>query len=577
MIRRSGLRLLWLASVCSLVAASAMSFVATTPASAQVTAVAGSAYGVSSNVSLFGGNPIIFAPTPTVTLPSPAGSTTPVTASAPSVDDVAGAAHLFDSGPVSLSTQGTPAGESVTSTASIAGCTVAVNNGCNAGQVFAGPFTATSLSSTCTANGSGAPTGSTTVNGGLLQNNAPGAPANPYTIPINPAPNTSFTGTNPDTGKTYKWGFNEQTVNPDGSITVTAAHEYLQAGANGGQGDLWIGQVVCGVTGSTTTTTAPTGSTTTVAGGSTTTSTSVAQSTTTTAASTTTTTSIAPTTTTTLPTISVGGSAYGYYGSVSLFGGPAGVQGPAPTVTLPAGGSANPVTDSATAAQVKFGQAIIFEAGPVTVSTQGVSGSSGSVTSSTSVKSCTTADPSGNGCSVGQIYAGPFSATTMASTCTANASGLTASTTISGGQVVTLNDANGNPVTTKQLPNPIPANYTLTGVNTPVNGGFKWVFNEQTTTATSITVNAAHEYLGASGSGPAKGDLIVGHAVCAKASTSSGGSPTANLASTGGAALAATGDNVRRLLGLAVILLVSGYALASRAGYDGHEGGARQE
>ena len=42
----------------------------------------------------------------------------------------------------------------------------------------------------------------------------------------------------------------------------------------------------------------------------------------------------------------VKGDAYGYFGNVSLFGGPLNTRGPAPTVTLPPGGSAVPITNS---------------------------------------------------------------------------------------------------------------------------------------------------------------------------------------------------------------------------------------
>jgi hypothetical protein len=160
---------------------------------------------------------------------------------------------------------------------------------------------------------------------------------------------------------------------------------------------------------------------------------------------------------------------------------------------------------------------------------------------------------------VGKIFGGPFSAASMASTCTAGVAGVTASTTIAGGQVVTLDDANGAPVTTLQLPSPRPANYTVTGTITNVNGGFKWVFNEQTVNANnSITVNAAHEYLGFSGSGPAKGDLIVGQSVCAETLAATG-------QSLGAGGLAVTGDDMRPFLWLAFALLTLGWVAAEMA------------
>ena len=42
----------------------------------------------------------------------------------------------------------------------------------------------------------------------------------------------------------------------------------------------------------------------------------------------------------------VKGNAYGYFGNVSLFGGPLNPRGPAPQVSLPAAGSAVPLTAS---------------------------------------------------------------------------------------------------------------------------------------------------------------------------------------------------------------------------------------
>jgi hypothetical protein len=522
-------------------------------AHADVTAVTGSAFGVSSIVSLFGGPNRTFAPAPSVTLPS-GGSTTPVTNSAPSEDDVVGPAHLFTSGPITVSTVGAAPSTNVMSSVTVNPCVTAVSNSCTMGQIYNGPFTTTgTISATCSATGT-APTASVSIDGGQL---ASGQSPNTtmMAVPAHPAPNTVFTGIEPDTGQMYKYEFNEQITNPDGSLTVNAVHEFLRAGASGAQGDLFIGRVVCGATAAaaaTTTTTAP-GATTTTTTRSTTTTTAAAT-TSTTSASTTSTTA-ATTTTTTLPVINVGGSAFGYYSIVSLFGGPSAVRGPTPSVTLPSGGSATPVTDHADTGTAVYGPAHIFESGPITVSTQGQSGTAGSVTSSTSIQGCTAADP--NGCMFGEVFGGPFTASSVASKCTAGASGITGSTTIANGKVVTLDDASGNPVTTVSLPDPIPANYSVTGTITEVNGGFKWVFNEQTTNANgSLTVNAAHEYLGFSGSGPAKGDLILGQSVCAK--TVAAATTATGVGSSGG--LAATGGNLGSLVRLALVLLLVGCA-----------------
>jgi hypothetical protein len=138
----------------------------------------------------------------------------------------------------------------VTSSTSLQGCTTAVNNGCGAGQVFAGPFTATSVSSTCTAKGS-THTGTVKISGGQLTEEAAnagpqGTPGPPIAVPTNPPPNDTVTATFPDTGKVYKYVFNEQTVDASGALTVNAGHEYLNAGSAGAQGDLIFGQSVCG-------------------------------------------------------------------------------------------------------------------------------------------------------------------------------------------------------------------------------------------------------------------------------------------------------------------------------------------
>jgi hypothetical protein len=224
-------------------------------ASASISAVTGSAYGYYSLIGLFGGPPTACGspsttpcPDPAVTLPA-AGSTTPVTGSLASEDLVYGPAHIFDSGPITISTQGAPGATStVTSSTSVQGCTVLVSGGCNAGQIYAGPFTASSVSSSCSADGSTNPTGSVTINSGQLTEAPPGTTTagTPITVPTNPTPNYTVSATFPDTGKVYTYVFNQQIVNPDGSLTVNAAHEYLNAGANGAQGDLIFGQVVCG-------------------------------------------------------------------------------------------------------------------------------------------------------------------------------------------------------------------------------------------------------------------------------------------------------------------------------------------
>jgi hypothetical protein len=150
-------------------------------------------------------------------------------------------AQVLDWGAVGVTTQGPKVTGKVTSTSSLQGCTTAVPNGCNVGEIYAGPFTAVNVSSMCTA-GPGTFTGFTTVAGGVLRNGT-----GSFTIALHPLANKTYTGTNPDTGKTYKFVFNQRTLNPNGSHTVTAVHEYLQGGAFGAQGDLTFGTVTCGM------------------------------------------------------------------------------------------------------------------------------------------------------------------------------------------------------------------------------------------------------------------------------------------------------------------------------------------
>jgi len=85
-------------------------------------------------------------------------------------------------------------------------------------------------------------------------------------VPVNPAPNTTFEGHIHigNVTDSFRYVFNEQVVNPDGSLTVSAAHESLLGPL--AVGDLFIGRSECGVTAApattTTTTTVPTTTTT---------------------------------------------------------------------------------------------------------------------------------------------------------------------------------------------------------------------------------------------------------------------------------------------------------------------------
>ena len=241
-------------NLVALTAVSVALFAATAgPSSAQVTEVTGSAMGASASVSLFGGPPIVLAPTATVTLPPTGGNESN---SVPSIAFQTGPARLLETGAVNVSTQGTTGpGGSVTSSSSLA-------------NVLIGGFEATEVSSTCTASEAGA-SGSTTITGGRYVTQDPDIDVEGDEVfadlPANPAPNTSLTGVVPGVGDTYTVVLNEQTA-AAGSITVTAAHFTLM-GPNA-TGETILGQSVCGVTaGGTTPTTVDGGTPTTVDGG----------------------------------------------------------------------------------------------------------------------------------------------------------------------------------------------------------------------------------------------------------------------------------------------------------------------
>ena len=235
------------------------------PASADVSAVEGSAYGCSGNTT-FDFNreeppeptPVITGPLPAVELPA-SGSVDPITATEATCDIRVEAAPeappVITTGALTVSTQGTtgPTG-SVTSTADVA----------NVNRSGEEALTAANISSTCTADESGV-TGSTTVTDGSVLTDPEGTVVEP--VPVEPAPGHTIFA---DLGvATSNYIFNEQIENADGSITVNALRIEPLTGPL--QGTVIIGQVVCGVTtdaggGSTTTTEGNGGATTTTEG-----------------------------------------------------------------------------------------------------------------------------------------------------------------------------------------------------------------------------------------------------------------------------------------------------------------------
>jgi hypothetical protein len=545
---RSRVRTVRTWAVVALALAAVSTGVGVHPATADVTAVKGSAFGYSTRVSLFNGPAADRGPAPTVTLPT-TGSAAPVTGSAATGDARYGPGIIFTSGPISVSTQGTtgPTG-SVTSSTSI-------QNVNTSGQEV---FTATGVTSTCSASQSGV-AGSTTITGGKLETNDgdPNVAGDETTVdvPANPAPNTKISGVINSVGDTYEYIFNEQITNPDGSLTVNAGHQRLLGPT--AVGDLLFGQSVCGVTavaGTTTTTaagattTTAAGATTTTAAGATTTSSSTTTSTvgaTTTTSATTTTAAGATTTTAAGGTTGVGGGAYGFYVSVGLFGGAPSTRGPAPTVSLPAGGSATPVTATAAEGNGVFGPASIFSSGQLDVSTQGVPG--GTVTSSAKVAN------------VNKSTQEVFTAATASSTCTASSSGTSGSTSLTGGKLTTSeganldSDADDTVVTLPAAPAP---NTSYEGKIETVGDTFRYVFNEQIKNADgSITVNAAHQYL----LGPtAVGEAIIGQSRCGITAASTGGGGGQAVVAGSGSGLASTGAEIAVVFAFALLLVVGG-------------------
>lgn len=197
----------------------------------------GGAIGMAVNdVTIFGGPQTPYGPTPVVALPS-GGSSTPVTATDPSETIVYGPATLFTSGTTTVSTQGTTGGGSVTSSSTIQ--TITDTDG--------GTITADALGSSCTANGTDS--GSTTVTNGVVatQVDMNGNFTASQAVPTNPPQDYTVNGTlmlSATDTETYTWVFNHQAINPDGTITVTAAH-YILHGPTA-IGNLYFGVSTCG-------------------------------------------------------------------------------------------------------------------------------------------------------------------------------------------------------------------------------------------------------------------------------------------------------------------------------------------
>jgi len=188
---------------------------------ADTTAVAGSAFGESLNVTVLGQGLVTSGPTPTVTLPA-GGSAAAITNQTASVTVVG----LLSTGLLNVSTQGTPAGGSVTSSSTVANPVI--------GALLT-TITADAVTSTCTSDSSGS-TGSTTITNLKVL----GATVNASTVP-NTGLSVAGIGT---------LFVNEQVTTgsgPSTGITVNAIRVALNAGL--GSGSIIIGQSKCAVTG----------------------------------------------------------------------------------------------------------------------------------------------------------------------------------------------------------------------------------------------------------------------------------------------------------------------------------------
>jgi hypothetical protein len=237
----------------AVVAVATAAVASTGTSAAQSVGVSGEAYGHYTRVGLFGGPESPIGPSPFVRLP-PGGSDEPLTASEPDgAAAVYGPATIFGgrwpadlgaappSGPVRVSTVGSAGGDgSVTSEASITlhpkprvvdcdGDPPGTKR-CTSPGGFGPPVPneGDELHATCTADEKGA-TGSTRFVNAILttSTDTAGEPKDREPIPELPPVNHTRTGVITNTGDRFKVVYNEQIVDPDGSITVNALHLHL--------------------------------------------------------------------------------------------------------------------------------------------------------------------------------------------------------------------------------------------------------------------------------------------------------------------------------------------------------------
>ena len=433
-----------------------------------------------------------------------------------------------------------------------------VNAWASASAISSGPLTANGASSTCSADASGV-TASTAIAGGRLVTSTDpttGEPSVTRRIGPTPAPNTVLTGTLDHLGDSFKVVFNEQILNPDGSITVNAYHQYLLGPI--AVGDLIVGQSTCGVTSAAkadeplapealqaglSKAAAPPAA---VAAGPG----RVAA-------------AVAPLVLPDRDEFKGAAGAYGFYASVSLFGGPQVPTGPTPKVALPAGGASPALTASSPTGKAQFGPAVLYESGEMKVSTQG--------TATTSTSSASAAD----------VGPSTFKASLASSTCNSTGGEVTGSSSITGGTVRVSLGPDKDATETDDVVVPIPANpppnTAFEGVIENVGDRFKVVVNEQERTETGIVVNAVRIMLLGD---TAVGDVVIAQSRCLKTgtaaapgaggtgtttSTTRGTTGTSSTRSSAGTAMASTGFDRPVLPGVLLLALGSALVLWGRS------------
>lgn len=418
------------------------------------------------------------------------------------------------------------------------------------GGVGPGPFVVEEVHASCTATSQDM-AGAVTIVGGVLEAEYhPGSQLATVltSIPEHPAPNTTYDDLTDRVGDRYRLTLNRQVVEPDGTLTVNAAHiQFLGPTA---VGEILIGQAQCRVTaapdpgpvapsqqghGVTPDTAAAAVSPTegeTPAAPKAAAGASVAKPSAPVQAS-----QVNPRTTTGAGEVL--GEAYNYSTEVSLFGGPANRRGfgqpgdaPAsaasPAAVCPDGGG----TDSATApngASAQYGPATIFggiwpdgapsapPSGPLTSAVECTPGER--ITASTSVTRMPGGTPHPGG-----VGPGPVVADEVHSSCTATPRGITGEVRVVNGVLELRYDtATQSPAATEPIPASPSPNYTRSGTLDHVGDSYRVTFNQQIQHADgSLTVNAVHiELLGPT----AVGEMVIGSSTCGVVAAAAGSVP----------------------------------------------------